>query len=107
MRKLLKGALRRVWRLSSGVRRRLIDKTNRHLIAQFEPWLARVDRAHAQNQLLVRDVELLGDSIIRELVRLQAHVDAIDQRLQAATSDLADAAESADTLQVMPRRRAA
>lgn len=76
------------------MRRRLIAKVDRHLIAQFEPWLARVDRAHAQNQLLAREVELLGDGIIRELVRLQSHIEAIDERLEAAEIAGAAAADA-------------
>ncbi|HEX5446131.1 MAG TPA: hypothetical protein VFW87_20050 [Pirellulales bacterium] len=105
MRKLLKNALRAVWRLSAGVRRRLAERIDRHLIAQFEPWLARVDRAHAQNQLLARDVELLGDAIIRELARLQSHVEALDERLQAVVpieTDVANARRGE-----APRRQAA
>lgn len=111
MRSLLRGVLRRIWQLSGGVRRRLLEKANRHLIAQFEPWLARIDRAHAQNQLLARDVELLGDCIIRELARLQSHVDAIDQRLQAIGAEVVDTVDTSAQESRMPylsqRREAA
>lgn len=111
MRKLLKSILRAGWRLSGVVRRRLVERIDRHLIAQFEPWLARVDRAHAQNQLLARDVELLGDGIIRELARLQSRVEALDERLRAARLDWADVAQAAPQEAAahldLPRRRAA
>lgn len=108
---LLKSVARRIWRLSGGVRRRMIEKADRHLIAQFEPWLARIDRAHAQNQLLVRDVEWLGDTILRELARLQSHVEGLDHRLQASGSEPADAADltrpKVELPEAAPRRHAA
>lgn len=86
MKQHVKRIARRLWRLTQPIRRPLVRRLTHFLderfASQLGPRFARVDAIQHGHGELVRDLELLSESMVRELVRLQTQVEAIERLLQ-------------------------
>lgn len=94
MKQHVKRIVRRLWRLTQPVRhplvRRLTQFLDERFANQLSPRFARVDAIQLGHGELVRDLELLSESMVRELVRLQTQVESIERLLQTVLSDSTD-----------------
>lgn len=91
MKQHLKRIISRFWRLTQPVRhplvRRLTQFLDERFANQLAPRFARVDAIQCNHGELVRDLELLSESMVRELVRLQTQVESIERLLQTVVAD--------------------
>lgn len=86
MSRAVKRLLKACWKgfrpLLTPLMRRLDDHLNDHLarvMSQFTAW-------NSQQREAIREVELLGDSMIREMARLQAQIALLEANLQRAAN---------------------
>jgi hypothetical protein len=83
---IVKRILRAVWRAVRPLREALAARFDQHLDRHFENWLVRVERVGSDQKHAIADMQLVADTLIRELVRLQTQV----QRLQEAVEQSTD-----------------
>lgn len=83
----------RLWRLTQPIRHPLVRRLTLFLDERFSnqlsPRFARVDAIQRGHGELVRDLDLLSESMVRELVRLQTQIESIERLLQSVVADSA------------------
>src|SRR4051812_37914083 len=93
MKRMIKKLIGFLWLISAPVRRPLIRKFDRHAM-------------HLLHQLPLRsglpdDLDLVLNSVVRELARLQAHVEALQQQIDDLRSIGQDEARTESRLSVI------
>ena len=77
MRKSIKSVLRGLWRLTSPLRRPIFRKFDASLVEQLQRQLKPVGQIIAEQGIELRELNLCAENTIRELIRLQAQLEAI------------------------------
>jgi hypothetical protein len=77
MRQWVKSVLRRLWRLTSPLRRPIFRKLDSYLAAQLQRQLKPMGHDIAEQGVELRDLGLCAENTIRELIRLQLQLEAI------------------------------
>jgi hypothetical protein len=111
MKQHVKRIFRALWRLAQPVRHPLTQRLTRFFDERFSsqlgPRFAHIDVIQRGHGDLVRDVELLSESMVRELVRLQTQVETIEQLLQSLLADAVSEGDAHPPLAAGLRDRAA
>jgi len=76
MRQWIKSALRWLWRLTLPVRRPIYRKFDAYWVEQLQCQLKPLGQVIAQQSVELRELNLCAENTIRELVRLQAQLEA-------------------------------
>ena len=93
MKRLIKKLVRTLWRISAPVHRPVIQKFDSHMVN-----LIRVSNLHPQAPA---DLDLALSSIVRELARLQIHVEILQQKIDELESTERDGARPESRLAVV------
>jgi hypothetical protein len=99
VKQLLKACLKVLRPLLAPLMRRFDDHLNDHMaqmMTQFTAW-------NSQQREAIREVELLGDSMIRELARLHAQIALLEANLQNAANPPEARAAEADLRPLSPQ----
>lgn len=91
MTRIARQLARRFWNLALPLRRRAAGRIDHYLDRHVQLWLDRTEQARTEQQRTIEDVTLVADALVRELARLQAQIEALEQavaeRPSAATAN--------------------
>jgi hypothetical protein len=97
MKRVLKTLVRPLWRISAPARRPIIRKFDQHMMQLLQPLARPVEHRPGAPA----DLELVLNSVVRELCRLQVQVEVLQQQIDDLQSSVRDGARAESRLSVM------